>query len=175
MTTRMLAGFTLAIALLAAGAAEAQQSPPANPLDVIPEQLPFNVPYGAPIGADRAREVIAAAVAEAKKRNWPLNIAVVDGAGQLVAFERMDNAQIASVAISQLKARAAATYRRETKVFEGAIQGGFVYLFTLDDMMASRGGVPLIEGGKLIGAIGVSGGNGSQDEVVAKAGAALIK
>lgn len=158
--------------VLAAGAAWAQAP---NPLDNIPDAMPFNVPYGTPISADRAKEVIAAAVAESKKRNWPLNIAVVDGGGNLVAFERMDGAQFASIEISQHKAKAAARYRRETKVFEGGIQGGNNYLITLDGIIASRGGIPLVEGGKLIGAIGVSGGTGSQDEVAAKAGAALIK
>ncbi|MBI3707601.1 MAG: heme-binding protein [Proteobacteria bacterium] len=137
--------------------------------------MPFNVPYGAPISADKAREVIAAAAAEAKKRNWPMNISVVDGGGNLVAFERMDGAQVGSVAISQHKAHAAAVFRRETKIFEGGIQGGFTYLLTLDGVIGSRGGIPLIEGGKIVGAIGVSGGTGSQDEVVAKAGAALVK
>jgi glc operon protein GlcG len=164
-------------ALLAAGAAQAQQpAPPADPNDVIPDQMPFNVPYGMAISADHARDVIAAAATEAKKRGWPMNIAVVDGAGNLVAFERMDGAQLASVEISQHKARTAARFRRETKLFEKGINVGHVNsLITLDGVIASRGGIPLVEGGKLIGAIGCSGGTGSQDEVVAMAGAALIK
>ena len=87
----------------------------------------------------------------------------------------MDGAQLASVAISEHKARAAVTYRRETKIFENGMQeGNLAYLATLDGIIASRGGIPLIEGGKLIGAIGCSGGSGSQDEVVCKAGAATI-
>ena len=73
-----------------------------------------------------------------------------------------------------LHARAAAKFRRETKVFEAGIQGGSTYLVTLDDLIGSRGGIPLVEGGKLIGAIGCSGGTGSQDEVAAKAGVAAI-
>ena len=131
--------------------------------------------YGEMINLEQAKKAAAAAQEFAAKNGWAMAISVAAPSGDLVYFQKMDNTQFASIAISQHKARAAATYRRETKLFEGAIQGGFVYLFTLDDMMASRGGVPLIEGGKLIGAIGVSGGNGSQDEVVAKAGAALIK
>jgi uncharacterized protein GlcG (DUF336 family) len=149
-------------------------TPPANPLDNVPEAMPFDVPYGAPISLEHARAVIAAATAEAAKRNWKLNIAVVDSGANLVAFVRMDGAQLASIAVSEHKARAAATFRRETKVFEGAVQGGNVYALTLDGIIASRGGIPLVEGGKLVGAIGVSGGTGSQDEVVAKAGAAAL-
>lgn len=87
----------------------------------------------------------------------------------------MDGSQFGSIAIAQHKARAAAKFRRETKAFESGIQGGNNYLITLDDIIASRGGIPLVEGGKLIGAIGVSGGTGSQDEVAAKAGAAVVK
>ncbi len=104
-----------------------------------------------------------------------MNVAVVDSGGNLVAFQRMDGAQTASVQISQHKARASATFRRETKVFESGIQqGGLNYLMTLDGVIASRGGIPLVEGGKLIGAIGCSGGSGSQDEVVCKVGAAAL-
>jgi len=175
MPSRALRGLLASVIVLAAGAAWAQEQKP-NPLDAIPDKMPFNVPYGLAIGADKAHEVIVAAVTEAKKRGWAMNISVVDSGGQLVAFERMDGAQLASIAISQHKARAAALYRRETKVFENAIQAnGFNYIITLDDVIASRGGIPLIADGKLIGAIGCSGGTGSQDEVIAKAGAALIK
>ena len=172
MPTFRLAGIVTGAVLLAAGAALAQQP---NPLDNIPDNMPFNVPYGMSIGADKAREVIAAAVTEAKHRKWPLVICVVDGSGNLVSLERMDGAQLGSLEIAQHKARAAARFRRETKIFEGAIQSGLNYLITLDGIIGSRGGIPLIEGGKLIGAIGVSGGTGSQDEVVAKAGAVIVK
>jgi len=86
----------------------------------------------------------------------------------------MDGAQLASIEVSQHKARTAARYRRETKAFENGMQGGLVYQLTLDGVIGSRGGIPLVEGGKLIGAIGLSGGAGSQDEVCAKAGAAVI-
>ena len=93
----------------------------------------------------------------------------------LVAFARMDGAQIGSIAISEHKARAAAKYRRETKAFEAGVQSGNNYLLTLDDVIASRGGIPIVVGGHLIGAIGCSGGTGSQDEVVCKAGADAVK
>jgi glc operon protein GlcG len=93
-----------------------------------------------------------------------------------VAFQRMDGAQLASIAVAQHKARAAASFRRETRAFEDGIQlKQNYYTLTIDGVIASRGGIPLVEGGKLIGAIGCSGATGSQDEVVCKAGAATIK
>jgi len=161
-----------AVALLAATASHAQQP---NPMDVVPEKMPFDVPYGAPVSLERADAVLAAAVAEAKNRNWKLVCAVVDSGASLVSFKRMDGAQLASIDIAVHKARTSAKYRRETKAFEAGIQGGNNYLITLDDVIGSRGGIPLVDGGKLIGAIGCSGGTGSQDEVVARAGAALVK
>jgi glc operon protein GlcG len=152
------------------------QSQQANPLDVVPDKMPFDVPYGPPISLDRAQAAISAVVAEAKKRDWKMNIAVVDSGGNLVAFQRMDGAMLASIQIAEHKARAAAIFRRETKIFENAIQvNNFTYLMTLDGFIASRGGFPLIEAGKLIGAIGCSGGTDSQDEVACKAGLATIE
>jgi len=163
----------MAFGLLLAGPVLAQPSPtPA--LDVIPDVMPFDVAYGAPITLERAQSVIAATVAEAKKRNWKMVATVVDSGGNLVAFGRMDGAQLASIQISEHKARAAATFRRNTKLFENGVQGGLTYQLSLDGVVASRGGIPLIEDGKIIGAIGVSGGAGSQDEVCANAGAAVV-
>jgi uncharacterized protein GlcG (DUF336 family) len=145
-----------------------------NPLDIVPEKIPFDVPYGPPISLDRAQAAINAAVADAGKRDWKMNVAVVDSGGNLVAFQRMDGAMLASIQIAEHKARAAATFRRETKVFENGIQvNNLNYLMTLDGIVASRGGIPLVEDGKLIGAIGCS--TDSQDEVVGRAGAAVIK
>jgi glc operon protein GlcG len=149
--------------------------PASNPLDAVPDEIPFDVPYGLPASLDQAQAVIQAAVTEAKKRNWKMNIAVVDSGGNLVAFQRMDGAMLASIQIAEHKARAAATFRRETKVFEDGIQFMHLsYLLAFDGIIASRGGIPLIEQGKIIGAIGCSGGTDSQDEVVSKAGAAVI-
>ena len=146
-----------------------------NPLDAIPEAMPFDVPYGPPISLERAQAVIHAAVAEAKKRNWKMNIAVADSGGNLVAFQRMDGAMLASIQIAEHKARAAATFRRPTKVFEDGIQLMHLnYLLAFDGVIASRGGIPLIDQGVIIGAIGCSGGTDSQDEVVSNAGAAVI-
>jgi glc operon protein GlcG len=166
---RAVAGTCIALFALSVGA----QQP--NPMDVVPEKMPNDIPYGTPISLEHAQAAIAAAVAESKKRGWKLNVAVVDSGGRLVAFARMDGAQIGSIAISEHKARASAIYRRETKAFEAGVQAGNHYLLTLDDVIASRGGIPILEGGKLIGAVGCSGGTGSQDEVVCKAGVDALK
>jgi glc operon protein GlcG len=148
---------------------------PSNPLDVVPDEIPFDVPYGFPISLERAEAVIQAAVAEAKKRDWKMNIAVTDSGGNLVAFQRMDGAMLASIQIALHKARASATFRRPTKVFEDGVQRMHLnYLLAFDGIIASRGGIPLIEQGTIIGAIGCSGGTDSQDEVVSKAGAAIV-
>jgi glc operon protein GlcG len=169
----------LAAGLLVGGQTLAQQQPapaaPAAPtappdLNAIPDKMPFNIPYGTPIAMERAQALVLSAVAEANKRGWAMNISVVDPHGDLVAFGRMDGAALASVAISQHKARVAARYRRPTKAFEDAVQKfGFNYLLTLDDVIASRGGIPLIADGKIIGAIGCSGGTGAQDEATCTA------
>ncbi len=169
-----------AATLLIAAAVAAQQAPsaatpPANPLDAVPDKMPFNTPYGAPISLKRAQTAVQAAMTEAEKRGWPMNIAVVDSGGNLVTMARMDGAQLASIAVCEHKARAAAKFRRPTRVFEEAIQTRDAkYLLSLDDVVASRGGIPLIEDGKLIGAIGCSGATGSQDEVVCLTGAATV-
>jgi glc operon protein GlcG len=178
MKFRTVMPLLAAAALLGAGLGQAadQAEPAANPLDVIPDKMPFSTPYGAPISLQRAQAVAQAAVAEATKRGWQLNVAVVDSGANLVTFVRMDGAQLASIAISEHKARAAAKYRRPTKAFEDAVQKlDLKYALTLDDIIASRGGIPLVEGGKIIGAIGCSGGTGSQDEAVCAAAAATIK
>jgi glc operon protein GlcG len=155
---------------------DAQQTAAANPLDAVPDKMPFDVPYGVPIPLDRAVAVIAAAVTEAKRHDWKLNVAVVDSGGNLVAFERMDGAQLASIQVSEHKARTAVMFRRETKVFENAIQqNNYNYVLTLDGVIGSRGGIPLVEAGKLIGGIGCSGGTGSQDEVACNAGVVALK
>ena len=149
---------TFAMAVLAA-TSFAQQPPAANPADVVPDKMPFDVPYGAPITLDRAEAAITAAIAESQKRGWKMNVAVVDSGGNLVAFRRMDGAQLASIQIAEHKARAAARFRRETKVFEVGINvNNLNALITLDDVIGSRGGIPLVEAGKIIGAIGCSGG-----------------
>jgi glc operon protein GlcG len=177
MTLRMFKVIAVASGLFAAGTAYAQQQTPAGApdLNAVPEKMPFATPYGAPITMDRAQSLIQAAVAESNKRGWAMNVAVVDPNGDLIAFGRMDGAQLASVPISQHKARVAARYRRPTRAFEDAVQKfSLNYILTLDDVVASRGGIPLVEGGKLIGAIGCSGGTGSQDEAICTAAANTI-
>ena len=150
--------------------------PTPSPAGGTPDAIPFDIPYGVSIGLERAKEVMAAAEAEAKRRNWKMNIAVVDTNGELVHFSRMEGAQIASGPISVGKARTAARYRRESRLFYNAYEGGHSYVGTLDPtLVASPGGFPLVEGGKLIGAVGCSGGTGDQDAAVCKAGAEVVK
>src|SRR6516164_1488057 len=174
MRTQILTFMCVGAFVLLGNELRAQQPAPPN-LDAIPEQMPFNIPYGAPIGAERADSLIHAAAAEATRKGWAMNIAVVDSGANLVAFLRMDGALLASVAVSQHKARVAVKYRRPTKALEDAVQkSGLNYLLTIDDVIASRGGIPLIEDGKIIGAIGCSGGTGSQDEAVCTAAAVLV-
>ncbi len=159
----------------AASASQALQPINTNPLDFVPDKIPFDTPYGPPISLDRAQSVIHAAVAEAKKRDWKMNVAVDDSGGNLVAFQRMDGAMLASIQIAEHKARAAATFRRPTKVFEDGVKLMHLnYLLAFDGIITSRGGIPLIDQGMIIGAIGCSGGTDSQDEIVSEAGAAAL-
>jgi uncharacterized protein GlcG (DUF336 family) len=153
-----------AILIALAGTAGAQTAP-------TPAASP--PPYGAPIDLARAESAIAAAVAEAVKRGWTMNVAVVDSGANLVAFVRMDGAQLASIAIAEHKARTAAAFRRPTRAFEEAARNGAAVL-SLDGVIALAGGAPLIEDGKLIGAIGCSGGASAEDEATCLAGAATI-
>jgi glc operon protein GlcG len=173
----MMAG-ALCVALLTSTGAFAQVPPdPGNSNEAIPDAM-TPPPYGEAINIETAKKAAAGAIAEAKKRNWNgMCVAVVDTHGDLVYFERQDNCQFASISISQHKARTAARYRRPTVVFERLLGKGafFAYLPTLDDVIASRGGNPIVVGGKVIGAVGASGGTGSQDDVVSQAGVAALK
>jgi glc operon protein GlcG len=166
-----------AISSQALAQAPAPATPPAPPsAGGTPDKMPFDIPYGQSIGLEKAKQVMAAAEAEAKKRNWKMNIAVVDTNGELVQFERMEGAQIASGSISIGKARTAARFRRESRLFYNAYETGHSYVATLDPtLIASPGGFPLVENGKLIGAVGCSGGTGDQDAATCKAGADIVK
>jgi len=175
----VLAG-ALGAALLMSSVSFAQVPPdPANPNEAIPDAVNV-VPYGETINLADAKKAAEAAAAEVAKRNWKdaFCITVVGPSGDLVYFMKGDNCQYASIGISQTKARAAARYRRPTVVFERLLAKGgfFAYLPTLgNDFTASRGGNLLVVGGKIIGAIGVSGGSGSQDDAVSQAGAGALK
>jgi glc operon protein GlcG len=181
MRFSVLAGALFAALLLVTSAsAQAPTTPAAPPAPPsaggTPEKMPFDIPYGQSIGEEKAKQVLAAAAAEGKKRNWKMNIAVVDTNGELVHFLRMDGAQIASVNISIGKARTAARFRRESRLFYNAYETGHPYVATLDPtLVASPGGFPLVLDGKLIGAIGCSGGTGDQDALICKAGADALK
>ena len=133
--------------------------------------------YGTDINLEQAKKVIAAGQAEAKKNNWPIAIAIVDNHGFLIAFEKMDGTQSASVAIALDKASSAAMYRRPTKVFQDMVAGGGAGTRFLNLRGASvvEGGLPIVVGGKIVGGVGVSGVNSDQDGVVAKAGTDALK
>ena len=163
----LMTAFTLGAALLISSQALAQTTPPAVaptpiPAGGTPEQMPFVIPYGTPITADRASRLVAAALTEARKHpSWQEAVAVVDPSGDLGYFYRMDGAQAASADVAVRKARTSARYRRETRVFYNVFETGHPYIATIDPTLAaSIGGFPLIEGGKVIGAIGCSGGTG---------------
>jgi uncharacterized protein GlcG (DUF336 family) len=161
---RRFAGSFLALTLLLVpvSAARAQTAAPA---------------YGMSINVDNAKKVAAAAIAESRKNSFTMAIAIVDTAGNLVYFEKMDNTQTGSVNIALEKARSAALFKRPTKAFQdGLAQGGVgLRLLGLPGAVPVDGGVPIMEGGRIIGAIGVSGGTSEQDGQVAQAGASVLK
>ncbi len=145
------------------------QAPPPTP-------APPPLPYGAPISLDGAKKAAAAAVEEVKKIGAaPDAIAIVDHGGFLIYFERMDNTQLGSVEIAIDKARSAALFRRPSKVFEDALAAGRTAILALHGATPFEGGLPLVSGGKIVGAIGASGGTAQQDGQVAKAGADTVK
>jgi glc operon protein GlcG len=126
--------------------------------------------YGTAVNAAAAKKIAAGVLAECQKNGWNVAVAVVDTHGALVYFERMDNTQTASLDIAIGKAKAAATYRRTTRVFMDAINKGGPATATLPGVFAAPGGVPIMDDGKVTGGVGVSGVTGDQDEQCAKAG-----
>ncbi len=126
--------------------------------------------YGPDVNAVGAKKIAAGVLAECQKNGWNVAVAVVDNHGVLVYFERMDNTQTASMDIAVGKARAAATYRRTTRVFMEVINKGGPATGTLPGVFASPGGIPIMADGKVIGGVGVSGATGDQDEKCSKAG-----
>jgi glc operon protein GlcG len=134
-------------------------------------------PYGLAIALDEAKKAAAPALAEARKNNWTMCVAVVDTAGNLVYFERMDATQTGSVAVSIAKARSAALFKRSTKTFQDALAAGGdgLRFLKLENAVPIEGGVPLVMDGKIVGAIGLSGGTSQQDGQCAQAGANALK
>ena len=143
-----------------------------------PMPAPAPLPYGVAITLDQAKKAMLAAEAEARKNNWNVAIVVVDSGGHMVAMQRLDGTQIASIDIAKGKAVTANNYRRPTKALEDAIAGGGagLRLLAVPGIMPLEGGVLVTADGKIIGAIGVSGVLSTQDAQVARAGAeAAIK
>ena len=137
---------------------------------------PPTTPYGAPMTIADARKAMAAAEAEAARNGWGMSIAIVDSGCNLLMLHRLDNAQLASVRLAEAKARTAVEFRRPTKLLEDAIGGGGIGLRVLTfGACVADGGVPIMQDGKIVGGIGVSGAAGHQDGQVAAAGAAAIR
>jgi len=133
--------------------------------------------YGPNITLEQAKKAVVAGEAEARKNGWPVAIAIFDTAGQLVAFQKMDDTQTASIDVAQDKGRSAAIFRRPTKVMEDAVASGGagVRFLNLRGASTVEGGLPIVLNGKIIGSIGVSGVTSQQDGIVAKAGADAVK
>ena len=172
---RMLAfaGFFAVAAGSALAQTLAQQPAPAP----APAAAPV-LPYGPAITLDQAKRVMAAAELEAAKKSWQVAITVIDSGGNLVMFHKIDNAQLASATVSEGKARTALEFKRPSKALDDAIAAGGagMRLLALKDITPLEGGVLVVVGGRIIGAIGVSGALSSQDAQVAKTGAdALIQ
>jgi uncharacterized protein GlcG (DUF336 family) len=138
-------------------------------------QLPN--PYGPPINGDNAKKVAAAALAEARKNGWTMAAAVVDPAGDLVYFEKLDGTQAASVNIAVDKARSSARFKRPTRALQDQVAAGGdgLRILGLPGAVPVEGGVPILMDGKIVGAIGMSGGTSAQDGQCASAGAAIFK
>jgi uncharacterized protein GlcG (DUF336 family) len=158
MPQRVLAIAVAAVIALAAAAAHAQAPPPE---------------YGAPITLEQAKKIMAGAEAEAMKNKWNVVITIVDSGGNVMMVHRLDNTQFGSIDVARDKARAAVAFRRPTKVFQDLIAQGGVNLRLLNltgDSGVLEGGIPIVVGGKVVGAVGVSGVTSQQDAQIAQAG-----
>ena len=158
-------GLLFAAALLAMTSLSASAQKPLPP--------PPQIPYGLSISTGSAKKAAAASIAEARKNKWNMAIAVVDTGGYLVYFEKMQDTQTGSVDLAIEKARTSALFRRPTKVFQDAVAAGGdgLRVLRLTGANPNEGGVPIIVDGKVVGAVGVSGGSVEQDGQVANAGA----
>jgi glc operon protein GlcG len=134
-------------------------------------------PYGASITLENARKAVSPAIAEATKNNWTVAVAVVDPAGTLVYYEKMDNTQLGSANVAIDKARSATLFKRPTKAFQDGLAAGAdgLRILRLQGATPIEGGIPLVVDGKIVGAIGVSGAMSAQDAQCAKAGADSFK
>ena len=130
-------------------------------------------PYGTSISLETAKKVAAPAIAEAAKNNWSMALAIVDPAGNLVYYEKMDNTQLGSANVAIDKARSAALFKRPTKALQDALAAGGegLRILRIQGAVPIEGGLPLVVDGKIVGAIGMSGGTSAQDGQCAKAGA----
>jgi uncharacterized protein GlcG (DUF336 family) len=165
----LVSGGAVAAGLVLGAAAAPAAAPapvPAPAATAAPAPLPG---YGAPVTLERAKRLIAAAEAEAKKHDYLMAFAIVEPSGALVAFERMDGVQYGSLEVAQAKARSAALFRRPSKAFSDAVAAGRMGIMTLPGAVAIEGGVPIVVDGHIVGAIGVSGGSSEQDGAVAAA------
>ena len=163
----------LAVFAALVGLGAAAQNPAAQPAPA----SAYAIPIGPSITLDAAKSSAAVAAAEARKNNWHMAIAIVDPAGTLIYFEKMDITQLGSAKVAIDKARSAALYKRPTKAFQDALAAGGAGLriLRLADAVPVEGGVPLMMGGKLVGAIGVSGDLSEHDGQCATAAAAALK
>ena len=126
------------------------------------------------ITLEAAKQMMVAGETEARKNGWNVAITVVDANGGLIMFQKLDDTQPGSIAISQGKARTAALFKRPTKVLEDALTGGKTAFLAVDGMTPMQGGVPVIADGRVVGAVGVSGVTSAQDEQVAMAAVAAL-
>ncbi|WP_074119193.1 heme-binding protein [Bradyrhizobium sp. AS23.2] len=154
-------------AVILSATASAQQAPSPPPI----------IPYGVPLGLEAGKKIMAAAEAEAEKNNWAMAIVILDSTGHMVMLHKLDNTQYGSLMAAEDKALSAINYRRPSKVFEDLVAQGGIGLRSLALRGASplEGGIPINVDGKIVGAIGVSGGTSVQDGQVAKAGADVAK
>ena len=161
-----LALLIVCTALFAGSALHAQQQT-AAPVAPSPPPAP---PFGMPVTLDQATKMADAAIAEAKKLNLAVAIAITEPNGELVYFGKMENAPYSATQLAQQKATTAARYRRPSRAFQEQLAAGNTFFLTFGGVIAAAGGLPVVHGGKLIGSIGVSGGSGAQDEQVGRAG-----
>jgi uncharacterized protein GlcG (DUF336 family) len=169
MRIHLLTAVSIGFVLALAGATLAQQPAP-------PSAPPPPPDYGPSVTNEQAKTAAAAAFAEAKKNNWRMAFTILGASGELVYFEKMDGTQLASVELSRAKAQTSVFFRRPSKIFADQYAAGNTIFTTFPEKpVASEGGIPIVVGGKIVGAIGVSGGTGQQNGLAATAGANAVK